>query len=193
MFDSSIVLGLNGLDLIILGSALALGFWGFRLGLVRASVALLAVVVGVLLAGAYHERVFVDLALSDEPSGAMLIASFTVILSLVIVGGYVVGGLLRGIAALLLLGWADRAAGGLFGLLFALLLAQALIAIVVLAGVEDPDGVIGSSVIGREMMQNTPVVRALLPSEFDLAIQQFVAEVDALRSAVDDAASLGGS
>ena len=47
------------------------------------------------------------------------------------------------------------------------------------------DGVVGQSAIGIAMLDNAPVVRALLPSEFDLAIQGFASEVDALRSSVD--------
>ncbi len=173
--------------------AVGIGVWGWRMGILRASVALLAIVLGVVLAGMYHERVFVDLAIVDAPSGAMQAGSFAVILALVSVGGYVVGTFLRGFASLLLLGWADRAAGGLFGVLFGLLLAQAVIAIVVFAGLDDAEGEIGGSVVGWAMMDNAPVVRALLPSEFDLAIQEFVSEVGELRSDVDEVGgALGG-
>ncbi len=191
--DSGLFLGLSWIDVAILAVAVGIGVWGWRMGILRASVALLAIVVGVLLAGAYHERVFVDLAIADAPSGAMQAGSFAVILSLVSVGGYVVGTFLRGLASLLLLGWADRAAGGLFGVLFGLLLAQAVIAIVVFAGLDDAKGDIGESVVGWTMMDNAPVVRALLPSEFDLAIQEFVSEVGELRSDVDEVGgALGG-
>ena len=193
MSDSGLIFGLSWIDLLIIGTAIGIGAWGWRLGILRSGVALLAVAVGVALAGMYHERVFVDLAISEAPSGAMRAASFLLILSLVSVGGYLVGTLLRGLASVLLLGWADRAAGALFGVLFGLLLAQAAIAIVVLAGLDDASGVIGESVLGWVMMDNAPIVRALLPSEFDLAIQQFVAEVDVLRSAVDGVSgSVGG-
>lgn len=193
MADSGLVLGLSWIDFAIMGVAIAIGVWGWRMGILQASVALLAIVVGVLLAGMYHERVFVDLAIAESPSGAMQAASFAVILALVSVGGYVIGTFLRGLASVLLLGWADRAAGALFGVLFGLVLAQALIAIVVFAGLDDANGEIGESVLGWVMMDNVPIVRALLPSEFDLAIQQFVAEVDTLRSAVDGAQGpLGG-
>ena len=191
--DSGLILGLNWIDVAIIAVAIGIGVWGWRMGILRASVALLAIVVGVLLAGMYHERVFVDLAIAEMPSGAMRVASFAVILALVSVGGYVIGTFLRGLASVLLLGWADRAAGALFGVAFGLLLMQAVIAIVVLAGLDDANGEIGESVLGWVMLDNVPVVRALLPSEFDLAIQQFVADVDTLRSTVDVAQGpLGG-
>lgn len=179
------LLGLNLLDLVILAVAVGIGLWGWRLGILRASVALLAIVVGVVVAGLYHERVFVDLAIAETPSGAMQAASFFLILTLVAVGGYVIGTFLRGLASLLLLGWADRAAGGLFGVLFGLLLVQATFAMLVYAGLGHADGVVGQSAIGMAMLDNAPVVRALLPSEFDLAIQNFAAEVGTLRSTVD--------
>ena len=190
--DSALILGLNVLDLVIIGLTVGIGFWGWKLGILRTAVALLAVVIGVFLAGLYHERVFIDLAISESPSGPMRAASFFAIMALVSVGGYIAGALLRGMASLLLLGWADRAAGGLFGAIFGLLLIQAAFAIVVLAGLDDADGAVGHSVIGWAMLENVPVVRALLPAEFDTAIQGFVAEVDEWRAAVEPAADQVG-
>lgn len=190
--DSGVVLGLSWIDLAIVLVVIGIGVWGWRMGILRAGIALVAIVVGVLLAGMYHERVFVDLAIAETPSGAMKASSFVVIMALVSVGGYVVGTFMRGLASVLLLGWADRAAGALFGMLFGLLLAQAAIAIVVMAGLDDANGEIGGSVIGWAMLDNVPVVRALLPVEFDLAIQQFVAEVDTLRATVDAAQGPSG-
>ncbi len=182
---SALFLGLNVLDVVIVVVAAGIGFWGWRMGILRASVALLAIVVGVVVAGLYHERVFVDLAIAETPSGTMKAASFFLILTLVSVGGYILGTFLRGVATVLLLGWADRAAGGLFGVLFGLLLMQATFAMLVYAGLGHVDGVVGQSAIGMAMLDNAPVVRALLPSEFDLAIQSFAGDVDALRSSVD--------
>ena len=185
MDGSALFLGLNVLDLVIVAVAVGIGVWGWQMGILRASVALAAIVVGVVVAGLYHERVFVDLAIAEAPSGGMKAASFFLILTLVAVGGYILGTFLRGVASVLLLGWADRAAGGLFGVLFGLLLVQATFAILVYAGLSHVDGVVGQSAIGMAMLDNAPVVRALLPSEFDLAIQGFASEVDALRSSVD--------
>lgn len=184
---SALFLGLNVLDLVIVAVAVGIGFWGWQMGILRASVALLAIVVGVVVAGLYHERVFVDLAIAETPSGALKAASFFLILTLVSVGGYILGTFLRGVASVLLLGWADRAAGGLFGVLFGLLLVQATFAMLVYAGLGHVNGVVGQSAIGIAMLDNAPVVRALLPSEFDRAIQGFASEVDALRSSVDQA------
>ena len=185
---SPLLLGLTWIDLAILALALAVGFWGWRLGILRAGVALISVAVGVVLAGLYHERVFVDLAIDDAPSGLMRTASFGVILALASVGGYLAGIFLKGAAAVLLLGWADRAAGALFGVIFGLMLAQAAIAIVVLAGLDHAQGEIGQSLLGWFMLDNAPVVRALLPAEFDLAIQQFVADIDQWRQTAQEAA-----
>lgn len=191
--DSGLILGLNELDLVILAVAVGIGLWGWRLGILRAGVALLAIVVGVVVAGLYHERVFVDLAIAEFPSGGMKAASFFLILTLVGVGGYIIGTFLRGVASVLLLGWADRVAGGVFGLMFGLLLVQSIFAMLVYAGLGRAEGLVGQSAIGMAMLENVPVVRALLPSEFDLAIRGFAAEVDALRSSVDQASGpVGG-
>ncbi len=191
--DAGLFLGLSWIDWAIVVLALGVGLWGWRLGILRAGVALVAIVVGVQLAGMYHENVFIDLAIDESPSGVMQAASFGAILIFVSVVGYVIGTLLRGLASALMLGWADRSAGAVFGVLFGLVLAQAAIAIVVFAGLDDADGQLGESVFGWVMMDNAPLVRALLPAQFDLAIQEFVAEVDTLRTGADDLRSaLGG-
>ena len=176
---------LNWLDFVIIAILAVSTIHAWRTGFVRGSVRLLAVVGGVILAGAYHERVILDLAIATEPSAEMKVASFGVILAVVVLAGWIAGNFLKGAAELLMLGWADRSAGALFGLFFAVLLVQAVMAIIVVAPIEAAHETVADSAIGRLMLDHVPVVRALLPSDFDLGIQRFVAEVEQARTSLD--------
>ena len=175
----------NWLDFVIIAILAVSTIHAWRTGFLRGAVRLLAVVGGVLLAGAYHERVILDLAIATEPTPEMRLASFGVILAVVVLAGWIAGNFLKGAAEVLMLGWADRSAGALFGFLFAALLVQAAMAIVVVEPFAAAHETVADSAIGRVMLDNVPVVRALLPSDFDLGIQQFVAEVAAARASLD--------
>lgn len=165
---------MHWLDIVIIVAILLIAALGWRIGFLRNAVVLIAVVVGVVLAGSFHERVIVDLAISDDPTPQMRFASFVAIVLVVVLLGAVAGAFLRGAAGVLMLGWADHAAGLIFGALAALLILQALIAVAVAAPLPGAPEQIGQSEIGARMMDNIPVVRALLPESFDIAIRDFL-------------------
>lgn len=165
---------MHWLDIVIIAALLLIAALGWRIGFLRNAVVLIAVVVGVVLAGSFHERVIVDLAISDDPTAQMRFASFVAIVLVVVLLGAVAGAFLRGAASVLMLGWADRAAGLIFGALAALIVLQALIAVAVAAPLPGAPEQIGQSEIGARMMDNIPVVRALLPESFDIAIRDFL-------------------
>ena len=169
---------MHWLDIGIIVVVALLAIVGWRLGFMRKAVVLLAVVAGVVVAGAYHERVIVDLAIADVPTAEMRFASFVVIVGVIVVVGAFAGALLRGTADMLMLGWADRSAGLVFGLAVGVLVVQALIAVSVYAPLPGASAELGQSQLGAVMMDNVPVVRALLPESFDLAIHEFLAGLD---------------
>lgn len=173
---------MHWLDIVIVVAILLLAALGWRIGFLRNAVVLVAAIVGVVLAGAYHERVIVDLAISENPTAQMRFASFIAIVLVLLLLGGLAGAFLRGAASVLMLGWADRAAGLVFGALAALLIIQALIAIAVAAPLPGAPEELGQSEIGRRLMDNIPVVRALLPEAFDIAIGEFL---DGIGSAGD--------
>lgn len=171
---------MNWLDLAILAVFAVFAVAAWRTGFLRGAVALLAVAIGVVLAGQFHQQALIDLAISEEPSPEMKAGAYLFILFAAIAAGMVVGHLLRSTASLLLLGWADRSAGAVFGFLFGVILVQAVIAIIVLAPISRVQATIEQSLIGAAMIENAPLVRALLPDEFDQAIQDFRDDLDQL-------------
>ena len=87
---------MHWLDIAIIVIVAVPALAGWRLGFVRKAVLLLAVSVGVAVAGAYHERVIIDLAIAETPTAEMRFASFAAIVAVVVVLGAVAGLLLRG-------------------------------------------------------------------------------------------------
>ena len=77
-----------------------------------------------------------------------------------------------------MLGWADRSAGLVFGAAVGVLIVQALIAVAIYAPLPGASAEVGQSRLGAVMMDNVPVVRALLPGSFDLAIHEFLIGLD---------------
>ncbi len=103
------------------------------------------------------------------------IAAFLLIFIVVAVIGWVASLFLRRLAHLLFLGWADRTAGALFGFIKGVLVIQAVIVIFVLQPALGMESAIEQSTIGAFFLDTTPLVRALLPAEFDRAISEFAA------------------
>ena len=171
------------LAIVVVVGALALSAW--RMGFLRGGVVLASIAVGVVLAGRFHERALIDLAITESPGAEMRAGAFLFILFAAIAAGAVAGHLLKSTASLLMLGWADRSAGAVFGFLFGVLLVQAVIAIVVLAPFASAREAVGESVIGSAMLENAPLVRALLPEEFDTAIREFRLELGDVEGLVD--------
>ena len=169
---------MHWIDIAILVLVVVLAVAGWRLGFLRKAVLLGASLVAVLVAGAYHERVIVDLAIADEPTAIMRFASFVAIATVIVVLGGVAGALLRGTADVLMLGWADRAAGLVFGLMISVVLVQALIAVAVYAPLPGAPAEVAQSQLGAVMLNNVPVVRALLPDSFDVALHEFLAGLE---------------
>ena len=139
----------------------------------RETVGLAAVLLGVVLAGIFHDRLADNLQIFiDDEIGTRIIA-FLLIFAIVAIGGWALSLLLRTTATLLMLGWADRIAGAIFGFVKGVLIVQAVTVIFVLQPALGLDGAIADSAIGAFLLDSAPVVGALLPGEFDLALRDF--------------------
>ena len=165
----------NWLDFVIVGIVGWFTLTAYLHGLLRETVGLAAVIGGIILAGLFHNDLAQNLDLFISNATAREIVAFVAILGTVAAVGWIAGILLRGTADLLLLGWADHAAGGIFGLLKGILLIQALAAIFVLQPALGVPAALHESVIGSFFLDTTPMVRVLLPTDFDQVIRQFAA------------------
>ena len=166
---------MNWLDFLIIAIVGWFTLAAYLSGFVRETVGLAAVLLGVVLAGIFHARLAENLQIFiDDETGTRIIA-FLLIFAIVAIGGWAFSLLLRTTATLLMLGWADRAAGAIFGFVKGVLIVQAVTVIFVLKPALGLDGAIADSAIGTFLLDSAPVVGALLPGEFNSALRDFFA------------------
>ena len=166
---------MNWLDFVILGLMAWFTLTAFLSGFIRETVGLVAVVAAIVLAGLLHDDLAANLTVFTEDETALRIIAFVAIFAVVAIAGAVAGRFLHAGSELLLLGWADRAGGAVFGFLKAVLVVQALTIIFIAQPALGMDQVIEGSAIGSFFLDTAPFVRALLPGEFDRALTEFTA------------------
>ena len=155
---------MNWLDIVIIVVAVLLGIAGLRQGIIKTVFGIAGLIGGIVLAGRYYD----ELAALLSPSGAtwVNIAAYAIILIATIIVAGVVGSLVAKLVHFVLLGWLDRLVGCVLGVFIGGLLCAAVLAIV---GKYYPgtEAVISQSVIAKFLMEQFPLLLALLPEEFD--------------------------
>jgi uncharacterized membrane protein required for colicin V production len=91
--------------------------------------------------------------------------------------------LLKRTAEILNLGILDRVAGGAFGFLKAVFIAQALLVALVTFPNPDMRGKVDSSPVATRLLEAAPTVLAFLPGTFDEGIDLFKEHIDSARGA----------
>ena len=155
---------MNWLDITILVVILLLTFFGWRVGIIRAGSTIGGVIIGIYLAGQYHEQVADALgAVITSDNGATIAAFGLIFVGSMVVAG-IVGGIVRKALKLILLGWADGLVGAALGLAVGLALVSGL----TLAVCTYPIGGLGEAVEDSSVAKNlTPLVSGLLPEQFE--------------------------
>jgi membrane protein required for colicin V production len=167
---------MNWVDLLIVAVVAWTTFLGFRTGLIRQAVWLVAIILGIVLAGALYDDLAANLDFLIDDRTTRNFIAFVAIVGGVIVAGAVLGQLLKTTASLLMLGPLDAIGGGVLGLIRGVLYVQA--ALFVLAvfpanetlarGVDDSD-------VAAYFLDEAPVISFALPSEFENPRQQLEA------------------
>jgi len=151
---------MNWVDVIIL-IILAIGlFKGLANGFVRGLFGLAAVVLGIMFAAGNYEQVQ-DLLLSKlqiEPQWQAIL-SFMVIFAVTMLLVNVVGRIISRAMKLAALGWMDRLAGGLLGLVMACLFVGVVLLLLVMGGLHTMTGVTRSAVAPTVIKVVDTVVR----------------------------------
>jgi membrane protein required for colicin V production len=155
---------MNWLDIVIIVVAVLLGIAGLRQGIIRTVFGIAGLIGGIVLAGRYYG----GLAALLSPAGATWanITAYAIILLATLIVAGVVGSLVAKLVNFAALGWLDRLVGFILGIVIGGLLCAAILAIV---GKYYPgaEAVISQSVIAKFLMEQFPLLLALLPAEFD--------------------------
>ena len=163
---------MNWLDAVIAIIILAVAYVGWKIGIVRAAVALGGTALGLFLAGQYYDDLGRQLErLIDAPNGAK-VAAFLIIFAAVVVGAILVGKAVRRLLQVILLEWVDRVGGALLGALVGAALSTGLAAGLQAFPVLDLSRAVRDSLLADFLLRHYPAVLALLPKEFDIKYPQ---------------------
>jgi len=160
---------MNWLDIVIIVVIAIAALNGLRMGIIKAVLSLAGVIVGVFLAGRYYVPLSEQLTFISPASVAKIVAFAIILIGVMIIAG-VLASVFKWFASVVMLGWVNRLGGAVFGLVVGAILCSALLAISVkFLGLT---GAIAQSVIAPVLLDNFPMILALLPEEFD-AVRSF--------------------
>jgi len=162
---------MNWLDAVILIALIGFTVAALRAGLIREVVTLVAVVVGVLIAGHYYDDLADDVLLFIKNDKAAKVIAFVSLFGSVALLGQLAAFLIKQAVSILLLGWLDHLAGGAFGLLKGLVLVELFLMFFATFPYLGLDEAIDGSGIAPLFLDNGPVLLKLLPGEFNQAVE----------------------
>lgn len=172
---------MNWIDVVIIVVALIGAYVGWSHGLIRMVFTFVGLIVGIALAGLWSD----ELADVFSPSGAQwaYLASFAIIVIIVVVIANICGKILQTFLKLIMLGWLDSIGGAILGLFLGAFLISAILTSMALyvnepnsPGVYDSTLVkaIGNSVLAEMLIDNFGLLLGLLPGKFDSVKDFFV-------------------
>jgi len=166
---------MNWLDFAIIIVVVGFAVTAYSAGLIREVVTLVAVICGIVIAGALYDNLARDvLPFLDDEDAARAI-SFLILFGSLYLFGQIVAYILKRGASLLMLGWADHIGGGLFGLLKGLIVVQVLLILFAAYPSLGLEEAIDNSEIGPRFLDDASFILVLFPGEFDDRIDQFLA------------------
>ncbi|GBD14827.1 Colicin V production protein [bacterium HR25] len=164
---------MNWLDAVIILILAWFTINAFRAGLVREVVTLAGIVLALGIAGFYYDNLAQDVLLFINNDISARVVAFLLLFASVFLISQLVAFLLRGLVAILMLGWADHLAGTVLGFLKGLIIVEALLILFVTyprLGLEDA---IRGSALAPIFLDFAPVLLRLLPGEFRDAVNAF--------------------
>jgi|SRR5688572_27745372 membrane protein required for colicin V production len=166
---------MNNLDLILIGFTLFCGILGLYWGIIRQVLAIVGLLAGLAIATSYEHSI-ADL-LSSVITEETLARAVAFVLIVVIVSGAasLAASLLRKLAGLLFLGWADHLIGGALGLVQGTLIATAALIVMTALPNQLWTPLVQESQIARPLVGEIgPLLFGLLPESFRLAAQMMM-------------------
>ena len=152
---------MNWLDIVIIAVLIPGAFTGLRIGLIKASLSLAGLIVGINLAGRYYLTLAEQLTFIPQEKVSQIVGFAIILLCIMLIVG-----LLTRLISMVMSGWVNRLGGIVFGLTISALSVSILLAIwVKFFGMSQ---IVSDSGLASLLLNQLPIVLALLPSEFDV-------------------------
>jgi len=164
---------MNWLDVIIIIILILPTFIGYRRGLIRTVVPLVAIVLGIIVAGRAYDQ-FGDWfhpALLKSRAQANIVA-FAIIFILFMAAMTVVSRLLHRFLNLLLMGWVDKVGGLVFGLVLGGVISGAILSLLANTFPSAVEATFQKSALAAFLLDKFPFVLYLLPPAFEEKARQ---------------------
>jgi membrane protein required for colicin V production len=155
---------MNWLDIVIAIILVITLFVGLKTGLIKMVISFAGLILGIFLAGRYYHTLADKLTFISSDTAAEIVA-YSIILIIVIIASTIIAWLLSKIVSAIMLGWINHLSGAILGLIIAGIFTGAILAIWAKYG--NGGTIISNSLLGRLLLDNFPLVLALLPGEFD--------------------------
>lgn len=165
---------MNWLDIAIVLIVAFFATTAFSAGLIRELVTLVSAVVGIVVAGLFYDDLARDVLVFIDNKDTASIVAFLVLLGAIYLAGQLIAIMLKQVVAVLLLGWADRLGGALFGLLKGLVVVEVLLIAFVTFDV-GLDDAIEDSGLASVFLDAASVLLIILPDDFERAVDAFPA------------------
>ena len=165
---------MNWIDLAIIVKLVAFVAMAYTAGLIREIVTMVAVLIGIVVAGLLYEDFAADVLVFIDDEDAARAVAFLVLLGAIYLLGQIAAYVLKRMASIMMLGWADKAGGAAFGLIKGLIVVQVLVIVFAAYPNIGLDDAIDNSTIGKFFVDDVSFVLVILPGEFDARIDEFL-------------------
>ncbi len=165
---------MNWIDLAIILILVAFVAMAYTAGLIREVVTIVAVVVGIVVAGLLFDDFATDVLVFIDDEDAARAVAFLVLLGAIYLFGQIAAYVLKKMASIMMLGWADNVGGAVFGLIKGLVVVQVLVILLAAYPSLGLDGAIDGSTIGKFFVDDVSFVLVILPGDFDARIDEFL-------------------
>jgi membrane protein required for colicin V production len=167
---------MNWLDLLILLTIAWFTIAGATAGLPREMITLVSMLLGVILAGLFYERLAddFDVLVGSRRAGGIL--GFSAIFVAIYGAGQIAAVLLKNAALTLTFGPLDHTGGLLVGLLKGVILVEVVLIVLSRYHFETTVNAIDGSLLAPLFLEGIPFVLRLLPGEFRRAVDAFPAQ-----------------
>jgi len=169
---------MNWLDIVVILVIAGITLAAYSSGLIREVITLVAVVAGIIIAGALYERLAQDVLVFIDDEDAAEAIAFLSLFGGVYLMGQIGAYVLKTGAALLMLGPLDHLGGAVFGFVKGVFVVEMLIIILAAYPSLDMDTTVDNSVVARRLVDDFDFLKHILPSNIDTRIENFLNPTD---------------
>ena len=165
---------MNWLDVVIVLALVGFTAAAYSAGLIREVVTLIAVMLGIVIAGLLYDDLAKDVFVFIDNEGAAEAVSFLMLFGSVYIFGQIAAYMLKTGASLLMLGPWDALGGAVFGLIKGVFIVQTLL--LVLAGYPSLglDGSVEGSELAPYFVDDFSFLLHILPQNFEDRVDEFL-------------------